>query len=180
MSHIQQLNFVSSLAFRYPKHFTNCEVLEVGSLNINGSIRQFFLECNYIGIDVGPGPGVDLVCEGQKYDGDDGSFKTVISCECFEHNPHWVETFSNMHRVCEDNGLIIMTCATTGRREHGTFTCGPNDSPLTVAKGWNYYRNLTEYDFLEAFDLDSMFSSYCFSVDSKAHDLYFYGFKKSK
>ena len=178
MSHIQQINFVRGLAEAYPDNFSGCSVLEVGSLNINGTVRQFFTGCDYIGLDVGPGRGVDIVCEGQDYDADDNTFKTVVSCECFEHNPFWVETFLNMHRLCKKTGLVIMSCATTGRKEHGTTRSEPATSPLTLAKGWNYYRNLTEQDFRESFDLDAMFSFYKFSVDSNVHDLYFHGIKK--
>ena len=43
------------------------------------------------------------------------SFDVVISCECFEHNPYWRETFLNMTRVLRPGGLFVLTCATTGR-----------------------------------------------------------------
>jgi hypothetical protein len=66
MAHQQQFDFIQLLKTKYPSHFANAKVLEVGSLNINGSIRQFFTDCDYLGIDVGPGLDVDLVCEGQK------------------------------------------------------------------------------------------------------------------
>jgi hypothetical protein len=49
---------------------------------------------------------------------------------------------------------------------------------LTIAIGWDYYKNLTEEDFRENFDIDSMFDSYKFQVVDDDHDLFFYGFKK--
>ena len=177
MSHPEQLQFVTSVKEKYPLKFRNAKVLEVGSLDINGSVRQFFTSCTYIGIDVGEGRGVDVVAEGQSYDGKTNSFDTTISCECFEHNPHWVDTFNNMIRMTKKGGLIIMTCATTGRPEHGTTRTKPKDSPLTIGKGWDYYQNLTEDDFTTAIDL-SKFSTYEFSTDDIAKDLYFYGIKK--
>lgn len=179
MSHKEQHQFIEFVKLTYGSYFTNSKVLEVGSLDINGSVRHFFTECDYTGIDVGPGPGVDLVVQGQDYDGPNDDFDVVISCECFEHNPFWKETFTNMHRVCKPNGLFVMTCATTGRREHGTSRSTPQDSPLTIAAGWDYYKNLTEQDFLDVFNLDEMFSSYSFIVNSKAHDLYFVGVLRS-
>lgn len=178
MSHPQQIEYVTSLKRTYPHYFTDKKVLEVGSLDINGSVRSLFSNCDYIGIDVGPGKGVDLVCEGQEYDADESSFDTIISCECFEHNPYWKETFDNMHRMTKSGGIIIMSCATTGRQEHGTKRSEPNSSPLTVSKGWDYYKNLTEDDFRESFDLDSLFSSYEFSTNDESHDLYFHGIKQ--
>jgi len=181
MAHQQQFDFIQSLKTKYPSHFTNVKVLEVGSLNINGSIRQFFTNCDYLGIDVGPGLDVDLVCEGHKLYNPDQTYDTVGSCECFEHNPYWVETFINMHRMTKTNGLVFMSCATTGRAEHGTTRTSPQDSPLTVTKGWEYYKNLTEQDFRKHIfymDIDKMFSEYEFIVGAPHPDLYFYGIKK--
>lgn len=178
MAHVQQLNYIQSIKESYVSYFKNSQVLEIGSLDINGSVRDFFHNCNYIGIDVGPGKGVDIVCEGQDYNEDDNFFDTVISCECFEHNPYWFETFTNMYRMCKNNGLILFTCATTGRPEHGTSRTSPKKSPLTVAKGWDYYRNLTEIDFTEKFNFSKNFSAYEFSTNTESFDLYFYGIKK--
>lgn len=177
MSHPQQIEYVTSLKNTYEHYFTDKKVLEVGSLDINGTVRSLFSNCDYTGIDVGPGKGVDLVCEGQDYDADEASFDTTISCECFEHNPYWKETFENMHRMTKSEGIVIMSCATTGRKEHGTRRSEPESSPLTVIKGWDYYKNLTEDDFRESFDLDSMFSTYEFKTNNDVHDLYFYGIK---
>ena len=175
MAHQQQFNFVSRCQQRYPNAFFKAKVLEVGSLDINGSVRQFFTDCDYLGIDVGEGKGVDLVCQGQEFKGKSNSFDTAISCECFEHNPYWIKTFENMHRVVKQGGLVVMSCATTGRPEHGTKRTSPQDAPLIE---WDYYKNLTEEYFREAFDLDKMFSKFEFSTNSQPYDLYFYGIKK--
>ena len=178
MAHQQQFDYIQKLKTKFPTQFFNKKVLEVGSLDINGSIRIFFTECDYLGIDVGAGPGVDLVCEGQKLDHPNETYDTVGSCECFEHNPYWVETFNNMYRMTKPNGLVFMSCATTGRAEHGTTRTSPQDSPLTTVKGWEYYKNLTEQDFRKNFDMNSMFSEYEFVVGSPHQDLYFYGIKR--
>lgn len=174
MAHQQQFDFVKSVAHLYPKHFHNANVLEIGSLDINGSVRQFFVDCEYIGLDLGEGKGVDVICQGQDYDEPADTFDTVISCECFEHNPEWVATFKNMHRMTKPGGLIIMSCATTGRAEHGTKRTSPQDAPFCG----DYYKNLTEQDFVEHFKLDEMFSTFQFSVGLQTRDLYFYGIKK--
>ncbi len=175
MSHPEQLNFIRSVKNAFPTFFSQKKILEVGSLDINGSVRSFFTDCDYTGIDVGEGKGVDLVCEGQNYEAPDASFDMTISCECFEHNPEWVATFANMVRLTKPNGLVVMTCATTGRKEHGTTRTSPADSPLTIGKGWEYYKNLTVADFEKNFDFPSLFSSYGFSVNAKVKDLYFWG-----
>lgn len=178
MSHPQQIEFIKTLKAIFPRSFTNSDVLEIGSLNINGSVRPYFENCTYIGIDVGPGPGVDIVCEGQLFDSPNNSFDVVISCECFEHNPFWLETFNNMIRMCKPSGLVIFTCATIGRKEHGTTRTSPADSPLTIGKGWDYYKNLVEKDFVERIDFNSTFVNYKFSTNKSSKDLYFWGIKK--
>jgi SAM-dependent methyltransferase len=147
MAHKAQLDFIQAVSKALPEFFKGTRVLEVGSLDINGSVRQFFERCDYTGIDIGPGPGVDQVCLGHEYSAPDGSLDLALSCECLEHNPYWQETVSNMIRLVRPGGLVILTCATTGRLEHGTARTSPTDSPLTTDKGWNYYRNLAPRDF---------------------------------
>lgn len=170
MSHAAQIAFVASLKQKHPDLFTNKRVLEIGSLNINGTIRDFFSQCMYIGVDLGAGPCVDLIARGEDLAFRNGAFDVVCSCECFEHNPEWVRTFNNMVRM--SNNLVFFSCATTGRAEHGTPHTTPKDAPFCT----EYYRNLTEADFREHCDL-SAFETYEFSTDDKAHDLYFFGIK---
>ena len=43
-------------------------VIELGSLNVNGGLRHLFPpECDYIGVDLQPGPGVDVVADACTY-----------------------------------------------------------------------------------------------------------------
>lgn len=175
MSHPQQRHFVNKLKDRLPQYFDSKKALEVGSLDINGSLRDFFSNTDYCGIDVGEGKGVDIVCEGQNYDAPDNTYDVVCSAECFEHNPYWFETFMNMIRLGKNDGLLFFTCATEGRAEHGTSRTTSQDSPLTIQKGWEYYKNLTEKDFTSRLDFQQYFSSYHFEVNHETHDLYFWG-----
>lgn len=170
MSHREQRDYVSYLKARFPDAFRSKKVLEVGSLDINGTVRDFFEGCEYVGVDVGEGPGVDVVAKGEDLDYPDRSFDVSISCECFEHNPAWRETFVNMHRM--SSKMVIFTCASEGRPEHGTQRSDPGSSPLTT--GWDYYRNLVEEDF-GSLPLDRMFSRYEFERNYTSHDLYFWG-----
>ena len=170
MSHQAQLDFVAIVRAMYPDYFVRKQVLEIGSLNINGSIRQFFEQCVYVGVDLGEGRDVDVVARGEDLTYADGSFDVVASCECFEHNPEWVATLNNMIRMSK--GLVFFSCATTGRPEHGTPRTSPQDAPFCG----EYYRNLTEEDVRNAIDL-SVFEDYQFLTNDKAFDLYFWGVK---
>ena len=179
MSHTSQVNFIRELKEKYPDKFDSVKMLEVGSLNINGTIRDFFQGGEYIGYDVGAGKGVDIVYDGINFNEADNTLDTAGSCNCFEHNPNWVSNFRDMHRMLKPGGLLFISVPTTGNPVHGTHSDKPEDSPLTISKGWNYYKNLTEQDFTDNFDLEDMFSSYEFKViHDPHHDLYFYGFKK--
>jgi len=176
MAHQAQFDFMEKVRGAFPQHFRSRRVLEIGSLDINGSVRRFFDRCEYVGLDVAPGPGVDVVCAGQAYAAPGASFDVVLSCEAMEHNPHWIETMRNMVRLCRPDGLIIMTCATTGRDEHGTTRSQPSDSPLTVGIGWEYYRNLTAQDIVAAGVTKGLGFS-AFFTNWHSHDLYMLGAK---
>ena len=164
MAHTEQLEFVKLVRAGFSDFFKSKHVLEIGSLDINGGVRGLFADCVYTGIDVAPGPGVDIVCQGQDYDAPDSTYDSVICCEVMEHNPHWRETFTNMFRLCKPGGLVVMTCAAPGRPEHGTTRTTPEDSPLTVGIGWDYYRNLTARDFLHGIDIGGHATLYNFFV----------------
>lgn len=170
MSHQAQMDFVAGLKQRFPEYFRKGRVLEVGSLDINGSVRKFFEDCDYTGVDLGEGKGVDLVARGEELDYFDGNFTVCLSCECFEHNPEWAATLRNMIRM--SSNLVFFSCATTGRPEHGTRRTSPQDAPFCG----DYYMNLTEEDVRRECDL-SAFKQYDFSVNEHAHDLYFWGIK---
>jgi len=135
MAHVQQERFVEFVKYFFPNFFSGANVLEVGSLDVNGTIRRYFKDCNYTGIDIAEGPGVDVVCQGQAYDAPAGTFDTVVSCEAMEHDPHWRDTFENMLRLCKSGGLVLVTCAGVGRPEHGTVRREPGASPLTISLG---------------------------------------------
>lgn len=172
MSHPQQMQFVTRTRLRFIDHFANTKVLEVGSYNINGSVREFFIEPTmYVGLDLAPGKDVDVVCNGADYRSDT-LFDVVVSTECFEHDSRWDETFANMIRLCRSGGLVLFTCASHGRQEHGTPRTTPQDSALAT----EYYRNLNVIDFEDASDLVEYFSCYSFEVCGA--DLYFWGVKR--
>src|SRR4051812_20469594 len=118
MAHENQFEFIRLVKQHFPTFFEGTSVLEIGSLDINGSVRNFFSAAKYTGVDVAPGRGVDEVGQGQLVGHPSGTFDVVISCECMEHNPFWVETVSNMFRMAKPGGLVIVSCATTGRAEH--------------------------------------------------------------
>jgi SAM-dependent methyltransferase len=150
-------------------------ILDIGSYDINGSLKYLFPNSDYTGIDLAEGPNVDVVASGDKYN-TDKRYDITLSCECFEHNPQYLQTFQNMIDLTKANGLVIFTCATTGRPEHGTKNTSPHSSLASQGVSSDYYKNLVKEDF-DQFDLDAIFSSYSFYTNTYSNDLYFIGRK---
>jgi SAM-dependent methyltransferase len=178
MAHSQQAEFFTAVRDHYPRHFSSAIVLEVGSLDINGSVRGLFTACRYVGVDLQLGPGVDLACQGQLLEFPSGHFDTAISAECLEHNPFWRETVANMLRMTRPGGMVLISCATTGRVEHGTSRSDPDASPFTSAAKWEYYRNLTAADLESSLNLDGWLADWGSWVNYISRDLYFVGLRE--
>jgi hypothetical protein len=133
---------VAHCARKYPQHFRTggiIDVLEVGSRDVNGSVRDLFGICDYVGVDATEGPGVNVVTLAHEYDGRPHyrQFDTVISCECFEHDPHLDATLGMIHRwVKRPDSLFVATFAGPARLAHGT-----GDNPYSPQPG--YYQGVT-------------------------------------
>lgn len=178
MAHPQQLKFVELTSeFFNLNNDPTLKVLEIGSYIVNGTVRPYFASSQYIGVDLMPGPGVDIVSNGEDINLPDENFDIAISCECFEHNPHWVKSFQSMYEKIKKGGILIASCASRGRLEHGTKRTSPESSPGTQSIEWNYYKNLSKKDFTKHLKLDDLFSSYIFVYNGTSKDLYFVGLK---
>lgn len=177
MAHPEQQQWFSYVKQKHPEMFLDVEVLDIGSLDINGNNRWLFNNYTYIGVDVGEGKNVDVVCKGHEYK-TPWKFDVVISSECFEHDMYWKETILNCIDLTKPKGLFTFSCATTGRQEHGTSRTTPHDSPLTLGMFNDYYMNLTEEDIRSVFSPEKIFSEFEFGTNNMTKDLYFYGIKK--
>lgn len=178
MAHPQQAEFVKKVKERFPERFTNCKVIDCGSWDVNGNNRWAFTDYTYTGIDIAPGNNVDLVSpihEAQVEELAD----VVISTECLEHDMHYPASLQKMHEMLRPGGLLVITCATTGRPEHGTRRTSACSQTAKLEGEWSdYYKNLTEEDFRECLDFDDSFSEYEFEINPGPRDIYFWGIKK--
>jgi SAM-dependent methyltransferase len=177
MAHNEQRDFINYVKKIHSDKFNNVRVLDIGSLDINGNNRYAFNDYEYIGIDIGEGPNVDIVIRGHEYK-DEKLFDVIISTECFEHDEFWDLTIKNGINLLKSNGLFIFTCATTGRLEHGTRKTSPSDSPFTSQLMNDYYMNLEEKDIRNKIDIEKFFSKYEFKTNQNPFDLYFWGIKR--
>ena len=99
------------------------KILEVGSLDINGSIRNViskFIPCSYTGVDIAPGKGVDSLCSAANLISTFGenSFDIVIATELLEHTFNWKSVVSNIKCVCKCSGYILITTRSQGFGYH--------------------------------------------------------------
>lgn len=146
MAHPEQEQYVRSVSETYPEFFAGKRVLEIGSRNVNGTVRRFFKDCDYVGIDCTPGPCVDVVCLAHEYDSDE-PFDVVVSCEAFEHDPYLPKTVENAMRLLRPGGLFVGTWASPTRKEHGTRRSTRIHS--VYGPDPDYYKGVSAEEFVE-------------------------------
>ena len=180
MAHRQQMEFVhSTLNLFFPGIVRGKDVLEVGSRNINGSPRQFFTECRYVGIDAAKGPGVDVVCLAHDFrlfrrPEDPHEFHVVLCCEVLEHDPHFRDTLQMMAGRLLPGGLLIITAAGPARPEHGTVRQkGAGD----YGPDPEFYHNVTIWRLAEVLMPAAKWSKAHIEYSPDKRDVYFYGVK---
>jgi hypothetical protein len=98
-------------------------VVEVGSRNINGTVRTLHPKADWWGIDVMDGTDVDEVADGATWQPPE-PVDLAICCEVFEHTSEWREIVANMVSWLRPGGTILITCAGPGRPEHSAITGG--------------------------------------------------------
>ncbi|MCX5782725.1 MAG: methyltransferase domain-containing protein [Elusimicrobia bacterium] len=99
------------------------QVLEIGSLDVNGSARSFIEKMGpskYLGIDIVNGNGVDEICSIydilEKYGNE--SFDVVVCTEVMEHVKDWKKAISNMKKIIRRGGIILLTTRSSGYKYH--------------------------------------------------------------
>jgi hypothetical protein len=93
-------------------------VLEVGSLDINGSVRAVFADAeHHHGVDLVPGPGVDEVADAATWR-PARTYDVVACAEVLEHAPEWPAILAMMWSAVAPGGQLLMTCATDPRPPH--------------------------------------------------------------
>lgn len=93
-----------------------CQILEVGSQNVNGTLREMAPEgAIYTGIDMVAGDGVDVVVENPyHFPFADERFDAIASSSCFEHSQLFWLAFIEMLRVLKPGGFIYINAPANG------------------------------------------------------------------
>lgn len=115
-------------------------VVEFGSRFINGSVRPLFRGASYVGVDLAPGPCVDVVADAATFT---PSLRPacVVCCEVLEHAENAKDIVINAVDILEEGGIVIVTCASTGRAPHSAVDGG-------AVQDGEFYRNVPPEELL--------------------------------
>lgn len=102
-----------------PEMIEGKKVLEVGSLDVNGTLRYHIINmrpAKYIGVDQTSGPGVDHVMFAEDVMRKIGREKAdvVICTEVLEHSKNWETVVANLKGVLKPEGYLLCTTRSEG------------------------------------------------------------------
>lgn len=105
------------------EHVSGKSVLEVGSFDVNGSVRphiETLGPSTYLGVDAAPGPRVDQVvdCEQLSNHVGYGAWDVVVSTEMLEHVRDWRACMLQLMYVTRLGGLLLLTTRSPGFPYH--------------------------------------------------------------
>jgi SAM-dependent methyltransferase len=109
-------------------------LVDVGGRNINGSVRPLFDAERIIGVDLYPGPEVDVVCDVRGWE-PDALADVVVCAEVLEHAPDAAGVVRACRRLLKPGGRLLLTAAAPPRAPHS------GHDGLDVREG-EYYGNV--------------------------------------
>lgn len=115
--HLNNKKWLQDCKKQYPNNFKGCDVLEIGSLDVNGTARDYFEDCNYIGVDREKGKHVDIVCDARKTEFKK-KFNTLLFLSVFEHDLNWKETLKHNLQWLRKDGLSLISFGAEGNLPH--------------------------------------------------------------
>ena len=146
--HLGNRDFLNDMSTKYPGNFNGAKVLELGSLDLNGTARDHFSGCQYTGIDIVPGKDVDVVVAAKNTIFLPDQFDTLITMSMFEHDPTWKQSFAHNLQWLRSGGLLIACWGAEGNLHHGPEPWKPVPAQIM----WNFTKTLPIRDvdmFLE-------------------------------
>lgn len=91
--------------------FSSGDILDIGSLNVNGNVRDYFNDAkSYTGIDFRSGKDVDIVMNAHdlRKHFDSNSFDTVFCMDMLEHDDKFWITCEQINSVLKPGGYLII------------------------------------------------------------------------
>lgn len=140
-----------------PDDFYGKSVLEIGSKDVNGSVRPIVMKfgrpTSYTGVDIEPGRFVDMTVSAEDILHTFGTeaFDVLISTETMEHVRNWRLVIDNIKHVLKPSGVLYLSTVSPGYHYHGA----PHDY-------WRY----------EVADLEAIFQDFEILYSSKSTNSY--------
>lgn len=97
-----------------PEDISGLRVIDIGSYDVNGTLKPIFKSGNYTGLDMEMGPNVDVVAKANDIPFKDSYFDVVLSSSCFEHDDFFWETFLEMCRILKPGGFMYIQAPSNG------------------------------------------------------------------
>lgn len=128
------------------KNIENKKILDIGSYNVNGSVRPIFEKGQYIGVDMEKGPNVDVVANANNLPFEKNYFDVIVSISCFEHDDMFWVTFLEMCRVLNEGGYMYINAPS-----NGPYHPHPGDN-------WRFYKDswiaLEKWGVMNGYDIE--------------------------
>ena len=107
--HSNALKLARDFAAKHLPDQTQTSLLEVGSYDVNGSYREVFTSVReYVGLDIRPGPGVDVVATEYAYPLWLGRFELIVCGQVLEHvEKPWL-VVAEIARIVRPGGLVYL------------------------------------------------------------------------
>ncbi len=131
---------------KYNTYFKGSSVIEFGSADINGTVKDYFEDCEkYIGVDWRQDKGVDLVSFAHELNLEE-EFDVVISASMLEHDPHWEKSITNMLHHLKDDGILFLSWGAALNPIHECYTAPDGGfHPLLAGKVLNLLKKENMY-----------------------------------
>ena len=124
------------------------QVLDVGSLDVNGTYKPLFANWQYTGLDIAPGPNVDVVSPaGKLWEFPENHFDAVISGSAFEHMTTPFQVITEIKFVLKPGGYCCLIAPASGPEHRHPVDCW-----RILPDGW---RALAEYAHLDVIEAKS-------------------------
>ena len=100
---------------KFSSEFVEPTIVEIGSQNVNGSIREVAPPSKYVGLDFQEAKGVDIVLQdAYSFPLPDNYADIVVTSSCFEHSEMFWLTFLEGVRILKPRGLFYINAPSTG------------------------------------------------------------------
>lgn len=148
--HQSSLEHVERLVGTYLRGKRDLHILDIGSYDVNGSYKQFFDQpgWHYTGVDLAPGPNVDLVLKSPyRFPVKSHSVDVIVSGQAFEHIEYFWLSWLEMARMVRPGGLVFLLAPSRGYEHRHPQDC------------WRFYpdsyRALARYVDMELLEVNT-------------------------